>query len=148
MLYPAFCTGFLLYILFVKVVERIHTSAADFVTGVLVQAQIGLEDCWRRWTLVWFVTAFPVLESCHYCVMFMSKRVEWRAGGKCRTWALGFSLSSRWLSHSIAAAFISCSHLFFFPPRHVPFNFLISFFKHFEAFSHLPLPFLFALMWR
>lgn len=109
-------------------------SAPQFSNGVFVQAHLErTEELWRNRALVCFIAVFPILKSwCSFATVIT--RVEWRAEGKHE---LEVFFSPSWLSHSIAGALISCSHLFV--PKMCPFNFLFSFFKHFGVFCLLPL---------
>lgn len=109
-------------------------SAPQFSNGVFVQARLErTEELWRNRALVCFIAVFPILKSwCSFATVIT--RVEWRAEGKHE---LEVFFSPSWLSHSIAGALISCSHLFV--PKKCPFNFLFSFFKRFGVFCLLPL---------
>lgn len=109
-------------------------SAPQFSNGVFVQAHLErTEELWRNRALVCFIAVFPILKSwCSFATVIT--RVEWRAEGKHE---LEVFFSPSWLSHSIAGALISCSHLFV--PKKCPFNFLFSFFKRFGVFCLLPL---------
>lgn len=87
-----------IYIIFMRTVKGTHTSTAQFCTRMWEQAQRERTGGGGPWFDLWQ----------HF--LSLSRATHWDEQSKRQE---GFSLSPKWLSHSIAAAVTSCSNFFF-----------------------------------